>query len=651
LDGFVDDPDCADWASECVDVAACNYAEWGACNYECEGCRIPTACNYNGSVLFGNIELCLFPNGYCQECGGNPANGQGFVTIQDSDNDGICDLDDPCVGGCLQGCESSVLQIEISVEGVEVTCQSDLSYQEQIAFGVQVCPDTLIDTLGVYVLDEFTEGNQIFVEFVVAAFSSELGSLTSYQSVIPINGFLGNGECQILGCTSAEACNFNPEANLDDGSCQYPSCVCDCADNCISGDGPIVFYAYIDCYWWPPTEFYLPDEDLACLFSNGLENQEGESCLVFLNGDLVFEGIPGFYYDVFGTLTEPMISPQNFPCSTDTIVFKFPLASNDTITLTGFWSPETSGCGDLSSFYGCTDMQAVNFQYEFLCDDGSCIYTGCTDPLSCNFDSEANSDDGSCDYSCCPGPGCCSQGLFWDWELEQCFPTNPADINLDGCVQLNDLLDLLGAYGDCGAEESPWQCGDPLEYQGYDYETVQIGEQCWFAENLRAENYRNGEAVSSQEDWGVTTMGAQVVYDFEVENLTHFGRLYNWYAVEDNRSLCPEMWKVPSDEDWDVLVQSIVEEGGVNASLKADSLWCCEGNGNDAFGFDALPAGAFNSASVFNGLYNWAYWWTSSIADPPTAWRRSLHHSVDEVGRYNSNKHNGFSIRCIKDTE
>ena len=61
-----------------------------------------------------------------------------------------------------------------------------------------------------------------------------------------------------------------------------------------------------------------------------------------------------------------------------------------------------------------------------------------------------------------------------------CVKMNPADINFDGCVQLNDLLDLLSAYGDCGAEESAWQCGDPLEYQGYDYETVQIGEQCWF---------------------------------------------------------------------------------------------------------------------------------------------------------------------------
>ena len=140
---------------------------------------------------------------------------------------------------------------------------------------------------------------------------------------------------------------------------------------------------------------------------------------------------------------------------------------------------------------------------------------GCTDSYACNFSTEAECDDGSCDYSCCPGPGCCTEGMYWDWELSGCYNINPADINLDGCVQLNDLLDLLSAYGDCGAEESTWQCGEPLEYQGYDYETVQIGEQCWFAENLRSENYENGDAIPSNvsdSEWSSTTSGAVALY-------------------------------------------------------------------------------------------------------------------------------------------
>ena len=67
---------------------------------------------------------------------------------------------------------------------------------------------------------------------------------------------------------------------------------------------------------------------------------------------------------------------------------------------------------------------------------------GCTDSYACNFDLDASCNDGSCDYSCCPGPGCCTEGMHWDWELSGCYNINPADINFDGCVQLNDLLDL-----------------------------------------------------------------------------------------------------------------------------------------------------------------------------------------------------------------
>ena len=141
-----------------------------------------------------------------------------------------------------------------------------------------------------------------------------------------------------------------------------------------------------------------------------------------------------------------------------------------------------------------------------------------------------------------------------------CFDINPADINLDGCVQLNDLLDLLTAYGDYGAEESAWQCGDPLEYQGYDYETVQIGEQCWFAENLRAENYRNGDAIPaglSDSDRVSTTEGATTVYQNDAANLEQFGRLYNWFAVTYEWAVCPHGWHVPTDDEVMTLELSI----------------------------------------------------------------------------------------------
>ena len=144
---------------------------------------------------------------------------------------------------------------------------------------------------------------------------------------------------------------------------------------------------------------------------------------------------------------------------------------------------------------------------------------------------------------------------MWDQTLKlSCIGDKSGDINLDGCVQLNDLLDLLSAYGDCGAEESVWLCGDPLEYQGYNYNTVQIGEQCWFSENLRAENYANGDAILDELDdntWSYTQEGATTIYGADegcqevfpaydacdpVVSLAFFGRLYNWFAVNDARN-------------------------------------------------------------------------------------------------------------------
>ena len=60
------------------------------------------------------------------------------------------------------------------------------------------------------------------------------------------------------------------------------------------------------------------------------------------------------------------------------------------------------------------------------------------------------------------------------------------DVNGDGCVQLNDLLDVLSGFGQCDTASVAWECGQPFSYQGYDYETVYVAGSCWFAENLRA---------------------------------------------------------------------------------------------------------------------------------------------------------------------
>ena len=277
------------------------------------------------------------------------------------------------------------------------------------------------------------------------------------------------------------------------------------------------------------------------------------------------------------------------------------------------------------------------------------------------------------------GDPLCGIGTIWDDISQTCIVANPSDSNFDGCVQLGDLLDLLTAYGDCAADGPQWQCGDPLEYQGYDYETVQIGEQCWFAENLRAENYRNGDVILanlSNSEWSTTISGAVAVYGEDSgcaswspvisdcnpeESLSAYGRLYNWYAVDDARALCPSNWHVPTDGEWIEMeislgmnVSTANSEGwrGTNegTQLKASWGWFDGGNGTNSSGFSGMPGGNRSISGEFQSAGRDGDWWTSS-ASGTLSWDRDLNFEQDGVGRQKNYRRHGFSVRCLKDAE
>ena len=292
---------------------------------------------------------------------------------------------------------------------------------------------------------------------------------------------------------------------------------------------------------------------------------------------------------------------------------------------------------------------------------------GCTNPAACNYDISANVENGTCDlYSCR-----CLSGTVWDSELGGCVSSNTADINNDGCVQLNDLLDLLSAYGDCGVEEAPWACGDPLSYQGYDYATVLIGDQCWFAENLLTQSYRNGAPIASSLNntmWAENNDGATCVYgegettctsyssnfdscDPEL-SLSQYGRLYNGYAIQNASELCPESWHVPSDGEWSILIDFLGEMSSIGSMMKSEIGWTNGGNGNNLSGFNGKPGGTRYSTGEefqwggFNGV-----WWSSSTSNASFGWVYSLQSESSALFRLDRTLHAGYSIRCIKDTE
>jgi len=214
-------------------------------------------------------------------------------------------------------------------------------------------------------------------------------------------------------------------------------------------------------------------------------------------------------------------------------------------------------------------------------------------------------------------------------------------------------------------------CGtSTVTYDGVTYNTVQIGNQCWFKENLRTTKYNDGTSITNVTDnatWTSTTSGAYCCYSNNTSNCTTYGALYNWYAVNTGK-LCPSGWHVPSDAEWTTLTNYLSANStywcGSNSSNIAKSLasttsWnsstttCAVGNNlsaNNSTGFSALPGGyRSGSDGSFNHLGDIGCWWSSTENDGSDAWDRYLSYNNANVGRYNYIKRNGFSVRCLRD--
>ena len=202
-----------------------------------------------------------------------------------------------------------------------------------------------------------------------------------------------------------------------------------------------------------------------------------------------------------------------------------------------------------------------------------------------------------------------------------------------------------------GAET--FTCGtSTVTFDGHDYATVEIGTQCWFAENLRSTKYNDDAVIPSgliPSAWSTTTDGAMTINDEggsnETTNLTDYGRLYNWYAVNTGK-LCPTGWHVPTDAEWSVLTDYLGGESVAGDKMKSSASDIPDWDGTNSSGFAGLPGGNRAGDGNFYGA-GYGYWWTSSPNDS-YAWRIILG-SSDSVNRGYSNLRSGFSMRCVRD--
>jgi uncharacterized protein (TIGR02145 family) len=187
------------------------------------------------------------------------------------------------------------------------------------------------------------------------------------------------------------------------------------------------------------------------------------------------------------------------------------------------------------------------------------------------------------------------------------------------------------------------------------YKSVLIGQQIWMCENLNVSHFRNGDSipeVRTPEDWeraGKEQKPAWCYYDNNPENKGRFGKLYNWYAVNDPRGLAPAGWHIPDDGEWKKLTESL--GGGMQAiqKMKSKTDWPSSSIGNNESGFSASPGGYRYDYGFFNAAGLFGVWWSSPAESVSFAWLFYQIHHLGKAFRYFPNKAFGFSVRCVKD--
>jgi uncharacterized protein (TIGR02145 family) len=128
-----------------------------------------------------------------------------------------------------------------------------------------------------------------------------------------------------------------------------------------------------------------------------------------------------------------------------------------------------------------------------------------------------------------------------------------------------------------------------------------------------------------------------------------YGKLYNWYAVNDPRGLAPEGYHIPSDAEWSVLTEYLGGEQIAGFKMKSTTGWANNGNGDNSSGFNGLPGGYCDGNGDFNNMSDYGSWWSSSENNSNGAWSRGLRGYNTKVLRYDDSKNYCFSVRCLRD--
>ena len=519
------------------------------------------------------------------------------------------------------------------------------------------------------------------------------------------------GQFIVLGCANNTACNYNAAATQDDGTCYYEGDACDDNNpattdtvgmdcNCVGfvpegsayelGDGVTDVdgnsYSTIKV---EGIEWMVEDLKAVC-FSNGdsianVPSQQdwqtaadsAEAAWAWYNNDVGTGAIYGILYNGYAVEDERNVCPTGWHVPTSAEWKSFVMATGDTVDGVNFF-----GVGIESSTAGI-EMK---------------------DPLYWASDDASN----AAGFSGRPGGRRDEEGSFWEQNQKGfwwCSDGDPVDAYTLGARKLVEGSDSLYRFdankgwgmnircreddeittgavllpGNTTCENeyiSVTGCEGQtsINYDGRVYNLVEIGGQCWFAENLATDQYRNGDAIPTgltNSAWQSASNGAYAIYNNDANNDFIYGKLYNFYAVSDPRGLCPVGWHVPTDCEWmylegslgmSVLEQDSIAGRGAASNVggqmkstgtiqEGTGLWYSPNEGaTNSSGFSALPGGVRNVVSGgYDDVGSYGYWWSSTQFDSNYAWLRSPYYLYTYVNRYYENTHYGFSVRCLRD--
>jgi uncharacterized protein (TIGR02145 family) len=426
----------------------------------------------------------------------------------------------------------------------------------------------------------------------------------------------------MTGCTDSEACNYDSLATTFDNSCQY-------LDSCGVCDGPGEIYG-CGCADIPQGDCDCDGNQLDALNVCGGECaadedgdgicDDGDSCIGEADECGVCNG-PGAIYDCGCS----GIAEGECDC-----------VGTPDIDLDGICDPEDDCVGTPDAAGVCNGDCATDADADGICDDnGSDTCDGSVDECGvCNGPGPiyecgcADLTEGACD---CVGNTPDVEGNCPDYIVDT-DGDGFYDTVLDPCLGLN-----------------------VMDFNGHNYSLVSIGQHCWFQENLQTVLYGNGDSIAhiqDEDEWNVTSAGAYSIYNADSTIIPKYGLLYNWLVTNDDRSVCPAHWHVPSEIDWYNLADAfggVVVAGG---ALKEGGFdhWLAPNTGaTNSSGFTARAGGERGyGATGFIDIKSKGHWWSSNSVGATGIGFRMDSESAALIQQTKSLAR-GQSIRCKMD--